>query len=483
MKKQQTTLTEKKVVSGLLWTFGERIGAQLVTTLVSIILARVLAPEAYGIISIVMVFITFCNVFVSNGFGAAIVRKKEVDELDLNTTFVFSFSLSLVFYTILFFAAPYIARFYDMAILSPVIRVMALRLPLASINSIQYANIQRTMEFQRFFVVTMCSTIISGIVGITMVYMGFGVWSIVGQYMSNTAVSTIALTFVSSWFPKFKFSKKRAKEIIPFGLTVLSSELIATGSNDLRSLVVGKCFGSAELAYYDQGLKFPSLFVNNVNSAVNKVMLPSYSRCQDDLVHLKKMLRKTITMGITILGPILIGFGVLADTFVEAVLTEKWIPAVPYIRLFCLSYLSRPLETACRQALLALGKSKMIIWIMVLINVFNLSTLFIATFAFKSVFLVAVGTLFGTMISLLSYMYFSGKIIGYRLKEQLLDLFKPILICIAMGAVVFAVGFIPLNSWIVLFLQVALGVVTYIALLWIFRKDMFKYLLRTLLKR
>ncbi len=483
MGNEKTNLTGKKVLSGLMWTFGERISAQLVTTLVSIILARLLAPEVYGIISIVMVFITFCNVFVSNGFGTALVRKKATDELDFNTTFVVSFSLSIILYGILFFTAPYIAKFYDMDILSPIIRVMALRLPLASINTIQYASIQRTMEFQRFFIVTLCSTIISGIVGISMVYMGFGVWSIVGQYMSNTLVSTIALTMVSSWIPKFRFSISRAKEIIPFGFTVLLSELIATGTNDIRSLVVGKCFGSAELAYYDQGHKFPALFVNNVNSAVNKVMLPSYSRYQDNLIQLKSMVRRTITLGITVLGPILIGFGVVADTFVEAVLTDKWLPSVLYIRLFCLSYLSRPLETASRQVLLALGKSRLIVGIMIVINVFNISTLLIATFVLKNVFMVAVGTLFATLTSLLSYMYFSGKVIDYKLKEQFFDLIIPIMICLVMGIIVYFVGLLSFNPWLVMALQVLVGIASYVALLWIFRRDLFKYLVKTFFNR
>ena len=323
--------TSKKITGGLVWTFGERITAQLVSTIVTIILARLLDPSHYGVVSIVTVLIAVCNVFVTGGFGSAIVQKKEVTHTDYNTAFILSFTMSLILYAILFVSAPFIAKFYKMDQLVWVIRIMSLRLIIASMNTIQQANVQRMMAFKRFFISTSIGTIVSGFVGVVMAYKGFGVWALVAQYLTNTTMDTCFLCLVSEWFPKFEFSKEKAKQIYSFGWKVLATQLVFTLQGDIRSLIVGKVFGPSKLAYYDQGMKYPSLFVTNINTAINKVMLPAYSREQDHLERLKEMLRKSIRIGAYVMAPILIGFAVVANTFVGGILTDKWLPAVPFM--------------------------------------------------------------------------------------------------------------------------------------------------------
>ena len=378
------------VVGGLFWTFGERITAQLVTTIVTIILARILDPVHYGMISIVTVFITFCNIFVSGGFGSAVVQKKDATELDFNTAFMISFSVSIILYIIVFISAPYISVFYQMNELTLVIRVMGLRLIIASLNTIQHAYIQRQMKFKKFFFATLFGTIISAVVGITLAYLGLGVWALVAQYLTNTTIDTIVLLFVSEWKPKFEFKLQNAKKLFSFGWKVLGTELIYTLEGDIRSLIVGKVFGSADLAYYDQGKKYPSLFVTNISASINKVMLPAYSKEQDNLKLLKELLRKSIRIGVFLLAPLLIGFAIVSKNFILLLLTEKWLPAVPYIQIFCIVYLTRPLETACHQALLAIGESGLVMKIMLGINLFALMTVIVAVFILHSVLMIAV---------------------------------------------------------------------------------------------
>lgn len=475
----ETKSQGKNVTSGLLWTFGERISAQLVTTLVSILLARLLDPEHYGIISIVTVFISLCNVFVTSGFGSAVVQKKEADTKDYDTAFLLSFSMAILVYLILFFASPAISSFYQIPALTSVIRVMGLRIPLASINALQHAYIQRQMLFKKFFISTLVGTLISGVVGVAMAFAGFGVWALVGQYLTNTFVNTILLLFISAWRPSFHFSVSRARAIFSFGWKVLATDLVSTLENDIRSLVVGKVFGSADLAFYDQGKKYPALLVTNINASLNKVMLPTYSKSQDNKEELKRMLRKSVNMGIFLLSPILLGFMAVSDTFVHVILTDKWAMCIPYINIFCIAYITRPLETSCHQMVLAVGRSDIALRSMIIINVVALSSVLAAVFVFESVFLIAVGALLVTLTSLVCFMGATSKLIGYRFKEQLADVLPSVFVAILMFLLTKAVSLLPLGGFVLFALQILVGVSSYIVLSFLINKKCAKSFLAT----
>ena len=475
--------SNNSILGGLFWSFGERITAQLVTAIVTIILARLLDPTHYGIISIVTIFVTFCNIFVSAGLGSAVVQKKNPTSDDFNTAFVLSFSISIILYLLLFFLAPVISSFYEMSELTAVIRVMGIRLISASVNTIQHAYIQKQMKFKKFFFATLFGTIISAVVGLLLAYKGFGVWALVAQYLINTIIDTIVLLFVGGWIPKFVYKKENAKRLFSFGWKVLVTELIYTLEGDIRSLIVGKVFGSADLAFYDQGKKYPALFVNNLNSSINKVMLPAYSKKQDDLEDLKNMLRKSIRIGIYLLAPLLIGFAVVSENFVSLVLTDKWLPCVPFIQIFCIIYLTRPLETSCHQALLAIGDSGLVMKIMLIINIFALITVFVAVFVFKSVLLIAVGSLLSTFISIGLFMYMSNKKIGYKFNEQMKDISSVIIASIIMGALIFTIGKINISKIILIIIQIVVGGLTYIALSHIMKIDGYVYLKGKILRK
>ncbi len=452
------------ITGGVFWAFAERISAQLVSALVGIILARILLPEDYGAVSIVMVFITICNVFVTSGFGAAIVQKKEVDKTDYDTAFILSLVMSVVLYCVLFIIAPFVADFYKMPVLRPVIRVLGIRLILTSLNTIQQAHVQREMQFRKFFISTLFGTVVSCIVGVIMAYSGCGVWALVCQYLTNTAIDTIVLAFVGGWNPGFKFSKTKAKEIYSFGGKVLCTELIFTLEGDIRSLIVGKVFGSADLAYYDQGRKYPSLIVGNINSALTKVLLPALSREQDNLYELTKILRKCVMIGCYLLCPLLIGFAAVADDFVTVVLTEKWAAAVPFIIIFCFSYLTRPIETACHQALLAIGRSGIVFWIIVSINVVGIASVIVSVFVLQSVLWIALFSLVCTAVSLVCFLISAKVLIGYGFKEQLSDMCPAIGMSLVMGAIVYLFEFIDFSVYLKLTAQVLTGIIIYIAL-------------------
>ena len=464
------------IVGGLSWSFAERILAQLVTTVVGLILARILGPEEYGIISIVMIFITICDVFVIAGFGTAVVRKKQVDKMDFDTAFYLSFVMSIVLYIILFFTAPYIAKFFEVQILSTVIRVLGIRIVFTSFNNIQQTHVQRQMAFKKFFFSTLLGTTISCAIGVIMAFKGYGVWAIVGQYLTNTIINTVVLAIIGGWNPGFNFSKKRAKEIYSFGFKVLGAQLISTAQTEIQGLLMGKYFGSSGLAYYEQGRKYPALFIVNVDAAVNKVMLPSFARVQDDLSELKRLLRKSVRLGIYVLAPIMIGFFVVAEPFVQIVLTEKWLMCVPFLQIFCLLYLLRPLNSSCHQALLALNKVGVVITIMIIINAISFGGLFVAIFALNNPVWVGYFLLIAEFVSLLCFMISTNLIIGYKFRQQLCDLLPAISIGVVMGLVVYAISYIQINSIVLLAIQVIVGALMYVTLSVITKLEAFVYI-------
>ena len=470
------------IKSGLVWTFGERMAAQGVSTIVSIILARLLTPEHYGIIAIVTVFIILCDAFVSGGLGTALVRKPQVTDQDYSTAFVINLIISIVLYAILYLCAPMIAGFYKMDILASIVRVMGLRLPIAAISSIQQAYVQRRMVFRRFFFATLSGSLCSAVIGIVLACRGAGVWALVAQNMSNVAINVVALYLSNRWMPGLQISKDSAIEIIGFGSRVLGAQLVSTFTTEIRSLVVGKVFGSSELAFYEQGHKYPALVVNNINNALNKVMLPAYSRTQENMPQLKAILRKSISVGIFILAPVLIGFAAVAETFVYVILTPKWLPCVIFIQIACLSFLTRPMETSCYQALLAVGKANLVLRILLIVDFTNIALMLLTVFLCRSLILTACSMLVVTLISAMCFMRGAKTYFNYTFQEQMKDVFPTLFISSIMYASVQCIAHtVEMNIW-GLVLQVLVGCAVYLTGAWLCKLDGLMYLLHTIRK-
>ena len=466
-----------KVVSGMVWLFGERISAQLVSMLVTIILARLLDPAHYGMISIVSVFITFSNVFVTGGFSTALIQKKEADDLDFDSAFLLSLLTACVLYAALFFAAPLIASFYEMPQLTLVLRIMAIKLPLAALNSVQRSYLQRNMKFKRFFKVAMGGTVASAALGIGAAFLGLGVWALVIQQLSNVLVGSVLLFFACEWNPKLRFSFAKIKDIWKFGWKVLVTQLVVTMQDDIRSLVVGKVFGPADLAYYDQGKKYPALLMTNVDATINKVMLSAYSKEQDDRQRVLMMLRRSVSIGAYLVIPVLLGFVAVAEPFVKLMLTEKWLSCVPFLQIFCVALITRLLESCCRQALLSIGKSGTALIAIILINIVNLAGVFISVFAFRSVLAIALFSLVAALVSLICWLSFANYYLGYKLKMQLVDFVPSFLLGLVMFAAVWLLGRLALNDVVLLAIQVIVGAAIYMGCSIIFKLEPFRYVL------
>lgn len=466
---------QRKVFSGLIWKFGERIGAQAVSFLVSIILARLLLPSDYGVIALITIFIDIANVFVSSGFGAALVQKKDADEVDFSSVFYFSIVMSWVLYIIVFLGAPAVAGFYDKEILTPVLRVMALKLPLAGVNSVQHAYVQKKMLFKRFFFSTLIGTVGSAVVGIVMAYTGFGAWALVAQYLFNSTMDTVVLWFTVRWRPVWRFSLGRMKYLFGFGWKMLASELIHTSYKQIRSLIIGKVYTEKDLAFYNQGGKLPSLIVTNINSSVSSVLFPAMTLKQDDTGKLKEMVRLSIRVSSYIMWPLMIGLLVISEPIVRLMFTEKWLPCVPYMQIACIQFALEPVQTANVQAVKAMGKGRTYLIMEIVKKLFGI--VMIVAVMYQGVMAIAVTAMFVTFFAALVNSTPNRKYLGYTYREQLVDLIPSILLAAAMGICVYGVGRLPVPDLVSIVLQVVSGAASYIILSLAFRVSQFRYII------
>lgn len=470
------------LLSNLAWKFGERISAQLISTIVSIILARLLEPSHYGTVSIVMIFITLANVFVSDGLGSALIQKKDADETDFFSVLYFNIGFSCVLYALLFFAAPFISKFYgpEYEILTPVLRVLGLRIILTAVNSTQQAYISKKMMFRKFFIATLGGTLSSAVVGIAMAYGGYGVWALVAQYLVSTGVSTITLSLVIGKRPRLLFSFDRVKSLIPYGIRILGTGLLITGYQELRSLIIGKKYSSADLAYYDKGRSFPLLIINNLNSSIAAVLFPKMSEEQDDRQKIKTTTRNSIRFSALILCPMMLGLATVSDSFVRLLLTEKWLPCVSLMQLFCIIYLFQPIHTANMQAIKAMGRSDIYLRLEVVKKVIELVVLLVTMWI--SVNAMVIGMAVCATLFVFVNAYPNIKLLDYNIREQLDDILPPVVMSLIMGAAVVAVGLLPLPLVIKLILQVLAGAILYFAMTILTRNREMKQLLQILRK-
>lgn len=475
---------KNSVVINFIWRFAERCGAQLVTFIVSIVLARILSPEDYGQIALITVFTTIMQVFVDSGLGLALIQKKDADDLDFSSVFYFNFAVCLVLYAVMFVAAPFIASFYKDTTLTPIIRVISLTIVISGVKGIQQSYVSRNMLFKRFFFSTLGGTIFSAFLGIGLAYAGFGVWAIVAQQLSNTTIDTLILWLIVKWRPKKMFSWKRLKSLLSFGWKMLVSSLLDTVYNNIRSLIIGRMYSSSDLAYYNQGNQFPHTIVDNIDSSIDSVLLPSMSSAQDDSVRVKVMARRSIKISTYIMAPMMMGLAFCAVPIVKLVLTDKWLPCVPFLRIFCITYMFYPIHTANLNAIKAMGRSDYFLKLEIAKKIVGLGLLF-STMWF-GVLVMAYSLLVNSVLSQIINSWPNRKLLNYGYLEQLKDILPGIALAVFMGFCVSLIGLLHLSNGITLLIQIPFGAAVYIGMSAILHLESYEYLLdmvRQLLKK
>ena len=468
-------MNNKSVISNFFWRFAERCGAQIVTFVVSIVLARILTPEDYGQIALITVFTTIMQVFVDSGLGTALIQKKDADDLDFSSVFYFNFVVCLVLYAIMFMAAPVIANFYNDLSLTPIIRVISLTIAISGVKGIQQSYVSRNMLFKRFFYGTLGGTVFSAFLGIGLAYAGFGVWAIVAQQLSNTAIDTLILWLTVKWRPKKMFSWERLKGLLSFGWKMLASALLDTLYGNIRSLIIGKLYSSADLAYYNQGDKFPYVIANNINTSIDSVLLPTMASEQDNKKRVKSMTRRAIKTSTYIMAPLMMGLAFCAEPIVRLILTDKWLPCVPFLRIFCITYMFQPIHTANLNAIKAMGRSDLFLKLEIAKKIVGIA-LMLSTMWF-GVMAMAYSLLLSSILSQIINAWPNRQLLGYGYLEQVRDFAPGILLAIGMGICVYFIGFLPLPTIVTLLIQIIIGAVIYIGASALLKLEEFEYIL------
>ncbi|MBS5115785.1 MAG: lipopolysaccharide biosynthesis protein [Erysipelotrichaceae bacterium] len=473
-----------KVFSGLIWKFLERFGTVGIQFIIQIILARLLSPDDYGAIALITVFITVSNVFVQNGFNTALIQRQDVTEEDYSSVFWISMLVALICYIILFILSPFIADFYSMSVLNNVLKVLGLTLFFGAYNSIQIAKISKEFKFKKLFYSSLIGMCISGITGIILAMNRFGVWTLVFQQLLNQIIISFVLYFQVDWKLKIVVNIKRVKLLFGFGSKLLVSSLIDVIYNNIYNLVIGKVYDSTTLGYYNRADQFPNLIVNNVNGSIQSVILPALAEHQDNKPRVKEMMRKAMTLSSYLVFPLMIGMAACAEPMIELLLTDKWLPCVPYLRLLCFSYMLWPIHTANLQAINALGHSEIFLKLEIIKKVIGIIALVIST-PFGVIAMVSmkvITSIISTFINALP----NKSLLNYSYKSQIFDLLPTFIISTIMGILVFVTDnllkVISLGILSRLILDVIIGIIIYIILSLITKNKNFKYFLDMLKK-
>jgi len=468
---------QKSTLSGMIWKFAERIGAQLVSTVVAIVLARLLTPDDYAIIGIVTIFFTFANVFISSGFNTALIQKKDSDIKDYSTVLYISIAFSLVLYAILFFTAPLIASVYKTPLLTAVIRIMGLTLIVNAVKSVLCAYVSSTLQFRKFFYSTIIGTVLSAFVGIIMALNGFGPWALVAQQMTNTCIDTLILFITTRVRFMLVFSWRRLKRLFNYSWKILVSSLISVIYDEINPLIIGIRFSGADLSYYTKGKSFPTLISNTISDTFSAVLFPVISKLQEDTEAVLRYTRRFMKVSSYLIFPLMVGFLAVSDNFVSVVLTDKWMPASIYIQIFCLSYMFNIIQNGNLQAIRAIGRSDIILILEIIKKGLYFAVILSFVLLSDKPEMLAITSIINTLIATAVNTYPNRKLIGYRYRMQIMDILPNLLSALVMGAAVYAMNFISMNKLLLLILQVLAGAAVYIVISIVTRNENFKYFL------
>lgn len=458
-----------KTVSSVGWKFLGSLTSYGITFIVGIILARLLGPDEYGLIGIILVFVTLFNGIADGGFSTALIREKDVSDIDYSTTFITNFLLSLGLSGGMYLAAPWIADFFGREELVDLSRMMALCVIFNALSIIQQTRLIIELDFKKQTIGTVLASLLSGIVGVLMAYKGFGVWSLVGQQLSRYIFYAVILWLIMRWWPKLVFSIASFRKLWSFGWKILLSSLISNLWNELNQIVIGKCYSSTDLGYYTRGREYVNIASQNLTMVVQTVSYPALSKIQDENERLKSAYKKVIKVTMLVTFVLVFGMAGCAKQLILVLIGEQWLPCVSMLQLTCFSAVLFPLHAINLNMLQVKGRSDIFLKLEIVKKFIGIPPLLIG------VFVSIHWMLFAWIISgLLSYYlnaYYSGRLLNYSFNEQLKDLFPSFSISMLMALVVYSLSFLNVSNILVLCLQIIFGAIIVFVLCRYFRLE------------
>ena len=467
-------------ISSLFWKLFEQGGNALITLVVEIVLARLLAPSMFGALAIMLVFVNVGNVIVQSGLNTAIIQAPDATERDYSTVFWMSFVISVALYIIVFLAAGFIADFYQMPAIVWPMRVLMLVLVVNSYNSIQQAIIARALEFHKTFRATVISSLVSGVIGIIMAIVGFGLWALVAQQLLMQVVRCIALAAQISWKPHFIFDKDRGIVLFRFGWKLLVSGLMDQGSMGLSDLIIGGLFTSADLGYVSQGKKYPRALGIMLDGAIQPVMLSAVAHIQDDTAKVKLLARRGLKTSTFLVTPFMALFFVTATPVVTLLLGEKWLPSVIFLQMYCIVYSFLPIHTTNLQIINGMGRSDVFLKLEIVKTVLDLVVLLFTAFVMQSLTAIVAGYIITGLGCTFINAFPNKRIIGYSYWEQIRDICPAYLLSVLAGAIAWPIAWLALPPIATILIQAAIMVVVYLGAARLFKVEASTYLWKTL---
>jgi O-antigen/teichoic acid export membrane protein len=471
---------KNKTLSNVLWLGLRYGGSQLVRFTLGVIIARILLPENYTVVAIIAVFTGLATKFITHCLSTALIQQKDVDDADCSSVIWMGMIAAAMLYTLLFFVAPWIAGFYALPEITMGIRVMSLSLFFSAISTVFHARLARQMKFKKLTIASLIAQWASAGLGLALAYYGFGMWALVWQQLSFEILACVAQYFMSRWLPKLRLDFSRLKRLFQYGWKILAANLLSTVYNDLTSLVLGKVFPGDALAYYNKGRQMPSIVSENLNDAVIAALFPVFAKHQDDLARERDLVRKTLRVNAFVVFPLMAGFALVAEPLIGLLLTDKWLPAAPYMLPAAILWALYPLDCTLMQAICAVGRSGLHLILEIIRRVFGLIALCIAAFVFKTPMAIAWSVTIYGLFSMLQAMVVAKPFFNYPLRDQLADILPPLLLCAAMALAVWPISLIALPRLALLLVQIVVGIIVYVGLAALLRLEVFRYVIAML---
>lgn len=472
---------KKDTTKGVFWSLIERFGTQGVQFLVMLVMARLLSPNDYGVVGLLVVFVSIAQAFVDGGFSQALIRKKDRTEIDNSTVFYFNIVVSVVIYLIFYLFAPYVSVFYNMPTLTPFMRVICLSIIINAFGVVQRALFNANIDFKAQAKASLIAIVISGAIGISLALQGFGPWALVWQQLSNLIVNTLFLWIYSEWRPLLAYSWKSFNELFSFGSKLLATSLLNAIYNNIQTIVIGKLYSAKSLGLYSRAAHFADLPSQQFTSVFMRVTFPVLCKVQDDVERLTSVYRRMLRVSAYIVFPLLIGMAAVAHPMIEVFIGKQWIECAYMLQIICFAEMWYPIHAINLDILQVSGRSDLFLKIEIYKKIVSLSLL--ALSAPFGIIAMCYSNLLSSLICLYINTYYSSKILGISLLSQLKDLFPTITLAIVMFAIVQIIIFFIPNVFVQLIVGIIVGVVVYVSLSYILRFQEFNELVSLRKKR
>lgn len=466
----------RKILFGFVWKFAERISSQLVSFVISIILARILLPTEYGTVALINVFIVLANVFITNGFSTSLIQNKDAKDIDFTTNMYLSIAVASLLYIIIFFLSPLIAYFFSLPELCTMTRVYALSVFLLSYNGIQNAWISRHLSFKKMFGATLIGNILSGLIGIYLALSDYGAWALVAQYNLNILFNIIVLSFIVPWRPSAQFSLSRGKKMFDFGSKMMVTGLLGTGFNQLRQIIIGKFFSPVDLAFFNRAHQFPSLISNNLDATISQVLFPVLSNHSDNPTEVNSLLQKSIKVSSFLIFGCMVLLAIISYPLIRILLTEKWIACTPYMQIMCIDFMLASVANANSQAIKAMGMGNVVLKNEMMKKPVFVVLLLISIYCGMEalVWSMPIYSIYASYINMLP----NKKILGYSIYSQVKDYAPAIALSLFVSLSVIPISYVIDEDLICMVVQIIVYISIYLSVAYILKMEALQMIIR-----